>query len=163
VQTVFADLARKAKSLRSETTLGGWLHRHTCFVSSNHLRAERRRLAREQEAMELHRINQSPENVWLDIEPVLDDAINQLSSKDRQAIILRFYERLDFASVGNALGTNADAAQKRVSRALERLRPMLKGRNVTVGTGLLSSLLIDRALTAAPIDLAQSVSESAVS
>jgi len=30
---VFADLARKARSLKGETMLGGWLHRHT-FVSS---------------------------------------------------------------------------------------------------------------------------------
>ena len=33
VQTVFTDLARKAPSLRTNT-LGGWLHRHTCFAAS---------------------------------------------------------------------------------------------------------------------------------
>ena len=34
VQTVFTDLARKARTLRHESMLGGWLHRHACFVSS---------------------------------------------------------------------------------------------------------------------------------
>jgi DNA-directed RNA polymerase specialized sigma24 family protein len=32
-QTVFADLARMARALSSEVMLGGWLHRHTCFVA----------------------------------------------------------------------------------------------------------------------------------
>lgn len=51
VQTVFADLARKARSLKGETMLGGWLHRHTCFVSSTLMRGERRRQQREREVV----------------------------------------------------------------------------------------------------------------
>jgi len=51
VQTVFADLARKAGSLKGETMLGGWLHRHTCFVSSTLMRGERRRQQREREVV----------------------------------------------------------------------------------------------------------------
>jgi DNA-directed RNA polymerase specialized sigma24 family protein len=31
-QVVFIDLARKARSLPREVMIGGWLHRHTCFV-----------------------------------------------------------------------------------------------------------------------------------
>jgi Sigma-70 region 2 len=34
-QTVFADLARMAGSVSKEVLLGGWLHRHTCFVAAN--------------------------------------------------------------------------------------------------------------------------------
>jgi DNA-directed RNA polymerase specialized sigma24 family protein len=32
-QTVFADLAQKASLLPKDVQLGGWLHRHTCFVA----------------------------------------------------------------------------------------------------------------------------------
>ena len=53
VQTVFTDLARKARTLRHESMLGGWLHRYTCFVSSTLLRGERRRQERERQAMEM--------------------------------------------------------------------------------------------------------------
>jgi DNA-directed RNA polymerase specialized sigma24 family protein len=45
-QTVFVDLAHLAKNLSHEVRLGGWLHRHTCFVAANTLRGERRRQAR---------------------------------------------------------------------------------------------------------------------
>src|SRR5947209_3716999 len=38
-QTVFLDLARLAKTLPANTMLGGWLHRHTCFVAANAMRA----------------------------------------------------------------------------------------------------------------------------
>src|SRR4051812_31296677 len=48
-QTVFADLARVAKALSPQTMLGGWLHRHTCFVAAKMLRGERRRQARERQ------------------------------------------------------------------------------------------------------------------
>ena len=50
VQTVFTDLAQKASALPAEVQLGGWLHHHTCYVASNHLRSERRRQTREQVA-----------------------------------------------------------------------------------------------------------------
>jgi len=42
-QTVFVDLARQARTLPAEVRLGGWLHRHTCFVAANTMRGERRR------------------------------------------------------------------------------------------------------------------------
>src|SRR5262245_51177150 len=53
-QTVFADLARRAASLTNNVLLGGWLHRHTCYVAANAIRRERRRQAREREAAEMN-------------------------------------------------------------------------------------------------------------
>ena len=42
-QTVFVDLARKARTLPGDVMLGGWLHRNTCFVAAKTMRGERRR------------------------------------------------------------------------------------------------------------------------
>ncbi len=53
-----------------------------------------------------------------DSQAILDEAIDQLGSEDRTAILLRFYEQRDFRSVGAALGGSEDAARMRVSRAL---------------------------------------------
>ena len=52
--TVFIDLARSAKSLSNEVKLGGWLHRHTCFVAAKVLRGERRRQFRERQSVEMN-------------------------------------------------------------------------------------------------------------
>ena len=41
---------------------------------------------------------------------------------DRHAVVLRFFDGKSMREVGAALGANEDAAKKRVSRALEKLR-----------------------------------------
>src|SRR5580658_4394231 len=112
-QTVFVDLARLAKGLSGAVKLGGWLHQHTCFVAAKTLRGERRRQSRERQAVEMNSLPDQSEARLSEVAPILDEAINQLGATDRAAVLLRFYERLDFRSVGEALGTNADAAQKR--------------------------------------------------
>ena len=47
-QTVFINLARKAPTLSTHVSLGGWLHEHTFHVATKAFRAEGRRRAREQ-------------------------------------------------------------------------------------------------------------------
>src|SRR6266536_3101555 len=53
-QTVFVDLARMARTLPNDVRLGGWLHRHTCFVAAKTMRGERRRQSRERQAVEMN-------------------------------------------------------------------------------------------------------------
>ncbi len=161
-QTVFVDLARLAKNLSSEVRLGGWLHRHTCFVAAKTLRGERRRQARERQAVEMNAMPDHSEAHLGEVAPILDEAINQLGAADRAAVVLRFYERLDFRSVGEALGTNEAAAQKRVSRALEKLHTFLKRRGVTLSAAALGTALAGEAVTAAPAGLAASISGTAL-
>src|SRR6266571_1060499 len=55
-QTVFIDLTRMARTLSNDVMLGGWLHRHTCFVAANTMRGERRRQSREKEAVEMNAV-----------------------------------------------------------------------------------------------------------
>jgi hypothetical protein len=40
VQTVFTDLAKKARTLPADVMLGGWLHRHCCFVANTIVEAK---------------------------------------------------------------------------------------------------------------------------
>ncbi len=53
-QEVFVDLARLSGELSSQVMLGGWLHRHTCFVAAKTMRCERRRQNRERQAAEMN-------------------------------------------------------------------------------------------------------------
>ena len=57
-QMVFCDLARMAGKLSDTTMLGGWLHRHTCFVARTVMRGERRRQAREEQAAAMNALNE---------------------------------------------------------------------------------------------------------
>jgi RNA polymerase sigma factor (sigma-70 family) len=161
-QTVFADLARKAWSLPRDVLLAGWLHRHTSYTAAKAVRTERRRKAREQTAMEMRALDDNTAPTWEQIAPVLDEALNQLSASDRDAIVLRFLKRQDFRAVGSALGVGEDAAQKRVSRALEKLRTFLNRRGVTLTATTLGTALATEAVVAAPAGLAVSVTATSL-
>lgn len=161
-QTVFVDLARTARTLSQEVMLGGWLHRHTCFVASKTLRGERRRQMRERQALEMYtNDDQSDANLRL-LAPVLDDAINELGNEDRKAVLLRYFEQRDFRSVGEALGSNEDAARKRVSRALEKLHVLLSRRGVALSAAALGTALGAGVVSAAPLGMAAGIAATAV-
>src|SRR5437667_6205420 len=92
------------------------------------------------------------------IASVLDEAINQLNASDRASIVLRYFEGRDLRSIGAAMGTSEDAAQKRVSRALEKLRVLLMRRGITASGVGLASVLSAQSAVNAPLGLATSVS-----
>jgi RNA polymerase sigma factor (sigma-70 family) len=156
-QTVFVALAAKAGTLPEDVMLGGWLHQHTRFVAGELIRTERRRRLRERQAVEMNAIEDHNESNLAQVAPVLDEAIGQLDAEDRTAILLRFFERKDFRSVGEALGSSEDAARKRVDRALEKLHVLLKHRGAALSAAALGTALATEAVTAAPTGLAASV------
>ena len=161
-QTVFVDLARMARGLPGTVMLGGWLHRHTCFVAAKTMRGERRRQSRERQAVEMNALHAASETNLAQAAPFLDEAINQLGPEDRTAILLRFFEQRDFRSVGEALGNTEDAARMRVNRALEKLRFLLKNQGVTFSATGLAAVLGAEAVTAAPAGLAAGIAGSAL-
>ena len=162
-QTVFVALAEKAGTLPKDVMLGGWLHQHTRFVAGEFMRTERRRQLRERQAAEMNAIEDHSESNLAQVVPVLDEAIGQLDAEDRTAILLRFFERKDFRSVGEALGSSEDAARKRVDRALEKLHVLLKHRGATLSAAALGTALATEAVTAAPAGLAGSIAGAALS
>jgi RNA polymerase sigma factor (sigma-70 family) len=161
-QTVFVALANKAGTLPQDVMLGGWLHQHTRFVAGKFVRTERRRQLRERQAAEMNAIEDHSESNLAQVAPVLDEAIGQLETEDRTAILLRFFERKDFRGVGDALGSSEDAARKRVDRALEKLHVLLKHRGAAFTAAALGTALATEAVTAAPAGLAGIVAGTAL-
>lgn len=161
-QTVFADLARKARMLSSDVMLGGWLHQHTCFVAAKTMRGERRRQSRERQAVEMNALEEHSEMNYARLAPALDEAINELAEPDRTAILLRFFERHDFREVGEAIGSSEDAARMRVTRAVEKLETLLKRRGITSTAAALAVVLWANAVQAAPVGLATAISTAAL-
>ena len=161
-QTVFISLAQKGPTLARAVMLGGWLHQHTYHVATKALRSERRRHSREREAVEMNTLHDNSQANWRQVAPILDEAITQLGSEDRTAILLRFFEQRDFRSVGEALGATEDAARMRVNRALEKLHSLLKRRGITVSIGALATVLATEAISAAPAGLALTASSVAL-
>jgi RNA polymerase sigma factor (sigma-70 family) len=158
-QKVFADLARKAGALSRHPVLTGWLYRSTQFTAIDLVRSERRRRAREQEAQTMQEImNDSETQPEAEkLRPVLDQAMGELGERDRDAVMLRFYEGRPFAEVGRKLQLTDDAARRRVERALDKLRTLLEQRGVTSTTAALTATLASQAAGAPPVGLAAAV------
>jgi RNA polymerase sigma factor (sigma-70 family) len=161
-QIVFTDLAREAARLSSGTLLGSWLYKHTCFVASKTVRSEQRRLAREKEASQML-TNDSENTAWAEIAPLLDGAMLELSSEDQNAIVLRFFEKRDLRSIGSAFNISEDAAQKRVQRAVEKLRDALQSKGVSIGIPALSALLLSKVVLPVTAASAAAIAATALS
>jgi RNA polymerase sigma factor (sigma-70 family) len=164
-QSVFTDLACQAGKLNRATggppVLTAWLYAVTRRTAVDVVRKESRRRLREQIAMEMNDMNAAA-NEWTQIEPLLDEAMATLDETDRSAILLRYFENKSLREVGEALGASEDAAQKRVSRAVERLREFFSKRKVSVGISGLAVLISANAVQSAPIGLAAAISAAAL-
>ena len=160
-QGVFLALSRSAGQLTERPVLSGWLHRTTQNLAANAVRSEVRRRAREQEAAAMNDLLATePDAAWEEIAPHLDAALGELSEPDRDALLLRYFERKSAREMAQTLGTSEEAAQKRVSRAVDRLRELLAKRGVTAGASGLAVLISANAVQAAPAGLALSITTS---
>jgi len=154
-QAVFIILAKRAAQLRHDKALSSWLFQTTRLTANNFVRSETRRHRREEEAYMQSVLDESGTEVWPRIAPLLDSAVADLREKDRQAIVLRFYEGRNLREVGLALGASEDAAEKRVNRALEKLRNFFSKRGVSSTTAIIAGTISANSVQAAPVALAE--------
>jgi RNA polymerase sigma factor (sigma-70 family) len=162
VQKVFILLARKPGSIRNARVLAGWLYRTTRFTAASTLRTERRQREHEKAAMELNTLQPDSPSLCQALAPYLDEAMDALDPVDQGAVALRFFEGKSLREVGQALGMSDDAAQKRVARAVERLRSYFARKGLATSSALVATVLAAHAAQAAPAGLASSVAAASL-
>jgi RNA polymerase sigma factor (sigma-70 family) len=170
-QAVFVILATKARRLNRRVILSGWLYETARLTALTFVRSEIRRARREEAHMQSI-LNESESDssrqsgaeaeVWTQIAPLLDAALAKLNETDRHAVVLRFFDGKSMKEVGAALGANEDAAKKRVSRALEKLRKIFTKHGVVSTTNIIAGAISANSVQAAPAALAKTVTTVAL-
>jgi RNA polymerase sigma factor (sigma-70 family) len=163
-QEVFSDLARQARALCRRPAVMGWLYTATRFAAAKRVRTEQRRRRREQEAytMQENIVDPGHDPDWQRLRPLLDRVMHQLKDRDRQLLLLRFFNQSSLAEVGEELNVSPNAAQKGVDRALEKLRALLAKHGVTSSAAAIALFLSQQTMTAAPASLAGAVTSHAL-
>jgi len=152
-QSVFIVFARKAPKLSHDVALTGWFLRTTRFVVRDVLKQMNRRIHREQTAGALAALEQTAgwEPDWANAARFVDEALLALSAGEQACVVARVLEERSFREIGQSLQIGEDAAQKRVSRGLEKMRHFLQKRGVKVGAVAIPAILgANLAATAGP-------------
>jgi RNA polymerase sigma factor (sigma-70 family) len=158
-QVVFTQLALKAANLAGRDSIAGWLYTCTRFVAIRSQRGERRRQRREEKAgVMLEPIpNPSSSVDWERLGPVLDEALHALKQRDRELVLLRFFQNHSYDEMSAKLGLSADAARFRLVRALEKMRRQLATRGLVSTSAALALALAAQAQAAVPLGMAQTM------
>ncbi|MEM7388138.1 MAG: sigma-70 family RNA polymerase sigma factor, partial [Verrucomicrobiota bacterium] len=166
-QRVFISLARAGRS-EPIRNLPAWLFTCSRREVQSMIRKESRRRIRESKVAEWAGLDndsqsQSPLVDEEGPKPILREAMNRLPESDQEALFLRFHQNMSFAEIGSTLGIRQRAAQKRVYRAIERLRNDLKRRGAPVSAAVFSPSLFTAGMLKAPEGLAGPLAKTALS
>ena len=162
-QAVFTATARDARSLARHAAVTGWLYTTTRFIAAKTMRQENTRRRLELEAVQTRELSVGGDAAdWERLRPVIDEALEELSARDRESVLLRFFEGQPFAAIGRGARISEDAARMRVERALDRLRSALQRRGVTSTGAALALVLAQQAAGVVPVGFAAAVTGAGV-
>jgi RNA polymerase sigma factor (sigma-70 family) len=159
-QAVFIVLAKKAGRLAREGALGGWLHNVARRVVLDLLKRRRRQEERRRKlAMESETADgaEKSEAAKQDVLAHVDEELARLSSRLRQAVILRYLEGRSEKEAAELAGCPQGTMGRRASEGIGELRRRLAKRGLVTSAPALIGLLAAEAQAAPPAALLSTI------
>jgi RNA polymerase sigma factor (sigma-70 family) len=148
-QATFLVLARKARSIRKQQSVAGWLH-GVAYRLALKARAElSRRRARERPADEALPARAGDDLSWRELEAILHEELHRLPDKYQAPLLLCYWEGKTRDEAAEQLGWTLGRFKDHLERARALLRGRLVRRGVAPSAALLSGLLAETAAQAA--------------
>jgi RNA polymerase sigma factor (sigma-70 family) len=148
-QAVFVVLARRAAAVARRESVGSFLYGVAVRIAL-HARADRAsRRRHERQATVLSPAEATPEAVWKELRPILDEEVSHLPAKYREPLRLCYFDGRSYDEAARELQCSRGTVASRLSRAREQLRKRLSARGVAPGVALLATVLAAHAAPAA--------------
>ena len=143
-QAVFIVLARRVATIRNARALPSWLHQTTRYAAKEAHRAATRRAHHERRAARAEQTIMDP-SATEHADPklaMLDEAIASLRQSDREVVMRRYLQGREVREIAAELGVGEEAARKRLSRAVDRLREFYERRGVVMNADAVTAVLV---------------------
>lgn len=153
-QSVFLVLARRPPAPKPGAALAGWLYQTAVYTCGNAMRSKLSRDRLEHAfAQDLASRSNSVPELNAETESFLEQSLAELSAKERDALLLRYYQEMEVQDVARALGISSNSATKRLTRAVARLRKLMLARGMHVPSAAVGAFLAEASRSPAPPEL----------
>jgi RNA polymerase sigma factor (sigma-70 family) len=147
-QATFLVLACKASSVVPREMVGNWLHGVAYHTALKAKAMNTQRRAKERRAAPMPR-PQGPDEIWQQLEPLLDGALQELPDKYRVPIVLCDLEGKTRRDVARQLGWAEGTVASRLARGRDLLARRLASRGVALSGAVVTAALAQGSASAA--------------
>jgi RNA polymerase sigma factor (sigma-70 family) len=145
-QATFLALVRKAAAIRNRAAVGGWLYQVAHRVALRAKAARRPTRPFPDEDIAAPRADDT--FLWRDLRPVLDEEVQRLPGKYREAVVLCYLSGHTAEEAARQIGCPRGTVLSRLAWARERLRQRLTRRGVAFPAGALAACLTQEGASA---------------
>jgi RNA polymerase sigma factor (sigma-70 family) len=160
-QAVFIVLARRAASVRPREQIGNWLYGVAYRTALKARAMLARRRSREKQVIVMPHPQVLPDEIWHDVQGVLDAELAQLPDKLRLPVVLCDLQGRPQREVARQLKLPPATLANRLASARRRLAERLAKRGIALSGGALAATITDHcARAAAPAGLISQATEA---
>jgi RNA polymerase sigma factor (sigma-70 family) len=160
-QATFLVLVRKAASVMPREMIGNWLYGVAHQTALQARRTAARRRARERQVTEMPEPAVAEQDLWRDLQPLLDEELSRLPDKYRAVIVLCDLEGKTRKEAARQLGVPGGTVASRLATARRMLANRLTKRGVTFSGGVLAAVLANHASAGVPTSVVSSTIKAA--